>query len=67
MHEKPVICNNTPLVALWSIGYLNLLRDLFGEILIPLAVQKELSLTLVALLPYTEWMNQTGLDLPEKL
>lgn len=31
----PVILNNTPLVALWSIDHLTLLRDLYGEVLIP--------------------------------
>lgn len=41
MPKKPVICNNTPLVALWSIGYLNLLHDLYGEILIPPYVHEE--------------------------
>lgn len=37
----PVILNNTPLVALWSIGQLTILRDLFHEILIPPAVHEE--------------------------
>lgn len=37
----PVILNNTPLVALWSIGQLELLRDLYGEVLIPQAVYTE--------------------------
>ncbi|MCB9100834.1 MAG: hypothetical protein H6632_14945 [Anaerolineales bacterium] len=31
----PVILNNTPLVALWSIGQLVLLRNLYEEVLIP--------------------------------
>jgi predicted nucleic acid-binding protein len=33
--------NNTPLVALWSIDHLPLLRDLYGEILIPQTVHNE--------------------------
>jgi predicted nucleic acid-binding protein len=41
MPDGPVVLNNTPLVALWSIGRLDLLRDLFGEILIPQAVEAE--------------------------
>ncbi|MFP5288470.1 MAG: DUF3368 domain-containing protein, partial [Thermoanaerobaculia bacterium] len=41
MHDRPVVLNNTPLVALWSIGRLDLLRDLFGEVLIPQAVRNE--------------------------
>jgi predicted nucleic acid-binding protein len=41
MHAGPVIANNTPLVALWILGRLDLLRDLFGEVLIPQAVYSE--------------------------
>lgn len=33
MPDGPVVLNNTPLVALWAIGRLDLLRDLFGEVL----------------------------------
>jgi predicted nucleic acid-binding protein len=41
MPEGPVVLNNTPLVALWAIGRLDLLRDLFQEVLIPHAVEAE--------------------------
>jgi uncharacterized protein len=41
MPDGPVVLNNTPLVALWTIGRLDLLRDLFGEVLIPQAVEAE--------------------------
>lgn len=41
MPAGPVVLNNTPLVALWAIGRLDLLRDLFGEVLIPQAVEAE--------------------------
>jgi predicted nucleic acid-binding protein len=41
MPDRPVVLNNTPLVALWSIGRLELLRDLFQEVLIPSAVEAE--------------------------
>lgn len=41
MPDGPVVLNNTPLVALWAIGRLDLLRDLFGEVLIPQAVKTE--------------------------
>jgi uncharacterized protein len=37
----PVVANNTPLVALWVLDRLDLLRDLFGEIMIPVAVRDE--------------------------
>jgi len=41
MRDGPVVLNNTPLVALWSLGRLDLLGTLFGEILIPRAVYDE--------------------------
>ncbi|MFY9820732.1 MAG: DUF3368 domain-containing protein [Thermoanaerobaculia bacterium] len=41
MPDRPVVLNNTPLVALWAIGRLDLLRDLFREVLIPQAVEAE--------------------------
>ena len=37
----PVILNNTPLVALWVLDRFELLRDLFGAIVIPSAVHME--------------------------
>lgn len=37
----PVILNNTPLVALWSLGLLTLLRDLYEEVIISPAVYEE--------------------------
>jgi predicted nucleic acid-binding protein len=41
MPVRPFVSNNTPLVALWSLGRLDLLRDLFGTVLIPEAVREE--------------------------
>jgi len=41
MPVKPVITNNTPLVALWVSGYLDLLRQLFDEVWVPQAVCAE--------------------------
>lgn len=41
MPDRPVVLNNTPLVALWALGRLDLLRDLFGGVLIPEAVETE--------------------------
>lgn len=41
MPVGPVVLNNTPLAALWAIGRLDLLRDLFGKVLIPEAVRDE--------------------------
>lgn len=52
---RPVILNNTPLVALWSLGLLTLLRDLYGDILIPQAVYEEFLAT-------ERSVRQTALD-----
>lgn len=41
MRAGPVVVNSTPLVALWAIRRFDLLRDLFGAVLIPHAVQDE--------------------------
>jgi predicted nucleic acid-binding protein len=41
MPDRPVVLNNTPLVALWVLGRLDFLRDLFEEVLIPPAVEAE--------------------------
>ncbi|RKU23508.1 DUF3368 domain-containing protein [Candidatus Poribacteria bacterium] len=42
MQEKPpVISNNGPLVALWTLDLLFLLRELYTEVLIPEEVQDE--------------------------
>lgn len=41
MPDRPVVLNNTPLVALWATGRLDLFRDLFGTVLIPQAVEEE--------------------------
>lgn len=41
MPAGPVVGNNTPLVALWALGRLDLLRELYGTVLIPPAVHSE--------------------------
>lgn len=41
MPAAPVILNNTPLVALWVLGRFDLLRDPYGEVMIPEAVRAE--------------------------
>ena len=41
MPAAPVILNNTPLVAFWVLGRFDLLRDLYGEVIIPPAVHAE--------------------------
>src|SRR5579859_3485169 len=51
----PVILNHTPLVALWSLGQLPLLRDLYQEVIIPEAVSEEFLAT-------ERSVRQTALD-----
>lgn len=41
MPEKPIISNNSPLVYLWHLDLLSLLRDLYTEVWIPREVEKE--------------------------
>ena len=41
MPVRPIVVNSTPLVAFWAIGRLDILRSLFGEIVIPPAVREE--------------------------
>ena len=41
MSEKPIISNNSPLVYLWHLDLLSLLRDLYTEVWIPREVEKE--------------------------
>ncbi len=41
MPEKPVISNTSPLVGLWGLNLLSLLRDLYTEVWIPREVEKE--------------------------
>lgn len=40
---RKVIVNTTPLIALCHVGMLGILKDIYGEILIPQAVYQELS------------------------
>ena len=41
MPARPVVANNTPLVAFWSISRLDILHSLYQEILIPPAIEQE--------------------------
>ena len=42
MLERIVICNTSPLLYLHQVGQLNLLPQLYGDVVIPPAVEKEL-------------------------
>jgi len=69
MHDRPVIANNTPLVALWILGRLDLLRELYDEVLIPEAVYEEFLATERALrqaaLQDAPWIKTAPLSNPQ--
>jgi predicted nucleic acid-binding protein len=71
MPAGPVIANNTPLVALWVLGRLELLRDPFGEVLIPLAVHEEFLATKRTLrqvaLDSAGWIKAVPLANPQRV
>lgn len=70
MPDKPVVLNNTPLVALWALGRLDLLRDLFQEVLIPRAVEAEFlatqTATRQAALVGAPWLRSVTLRNPRR-
>jgi len=69
MPDGPVIANNTPLVALWVLGHLDLLRELYGRVLVPEVVYQEFVATDTALrqaaLDSSPWIKVVSLDNPQ--
>jgi predicted nucleic acid-binding protein len=70
MRVGPVIVNNTPLVALWVLGRLDLLRELHDEVLIPQAVYDEFGATERAVrqaaLENAPWIRLVSLANPQR-
>jgi uncharacterized protein len=70
MPAGPVVLNNTPLVAFWAIGRLDILRDLFTEVLIPQEVEQEFLATEEATrrqaLADAPWVRTVQLSSPRK-
>lgn len=70
MPVKPVITNNTPLVALWLLDRLDLLRELYGEVWAPVAVCNEFLAAEPALrhvvLESTLWIHCVTLRYPHR-
>lgn len=70
MPVKPVVCNNTPLVAFWHLNGLTWLHDLYGEIIIPSAVHTEFlavhTLTRQAALDKASWITVRSLSQPRQ-
>lgn len=70
MPKGPVIVNNTPLAALWSVGQLPLLHALYGDILMPQAVYHEFLDTETSrrqeVLDASPWLQSTELTNPRQ-
>lgn len=70
MPDRPVVVNNTPLAALWSVNQLDLLRALYDDILIPQAVYDEFLATERPLrqeiLEHSPWIKVASLEHPRQ-
>jgi predicted nucleic acid-binding protein len=70
MPDRPVISNTTPLVSLCLLDRLDLLRDLFGETLIPPTVRAEFlaaeTFMRQAALTEAPWIRAVPLAYPQR-
>jgi hypothetical protein len=69
MPDRPVVLDNTPLAALWVLGRLDLLRDLFQEVLIPRAEEEFLAVETSArreALGKAPWLKCVDLSHPRR-
>lgn len=68
MPAPPVILNNTPLVALWTLNQFTLLRELYTVVWIPQAIEAEFLATERATrqeaLSQAPWIQVRGLNTP---
>ncbi len=71
MSVGPVVSDNSPLVFLWRLNLLSLLRDLYTEVLIPRAVEEEFlkkfSTARRETLDNSPWIVVVDLQDPEKI
>lgn len=69
MHFGPVILNNTPLIALWVLNRLDLLRSIYDVVYIPTAVQDEFLAVSrehrLQSLAQSPWIQIAQLQIPE--
>jgi uncharacterized protein len=69
--DRPVVTNTTPIIGLAGLGRLGLMRDLWGEVLIPAAVREELAAgrgrpgRLVEI-DDSPWIRAVALKLPQR-
>ena len=68
MPSKPVILNNTPLVALHFLQQWPLLRQLYGQVIIPKAVEREFLAVATAerttALLHAPWLQTVAVQMP---
>jgi predicted nucleic acid-binding protein len=71
MPARPIVVNSTPLVAFSAIGRLDILRSLFGEIMIPPAVRDEFLATEKEIrrkiLRFESWIKVVALKNPNRM
>lgn len=64
---RNVVANTTPLIALADIGQLELLKNLYDEIMIPVAVMDEIeSEPARSLVKAADWIKKISIKGPEK-
>lgn len=70
MPDRPVLANNTPLVAFWTVSKLGILKALFNEVLIPPAVNDEFLAfekeSRQKMLAHAPWIKVVPLDNPTR-
>jgi len=61
MQMRKVVVNSTPIIALSEIGRLGILKDLYGEIIIPNAVRNEVTAKNPRRLDGHDWVRVTAI------
>ena len=54
---KAIVVNSTPIIALAEIGHLDILKQVYGEITIPVAVRDEVTIKDTQLLDGNDWIK----------
>lgn len=65
-----IVSDTTPLSELAKIGQLNLLRDVFGKLIIPQEVYREVTTgnhPAVAVVPSVDWIETRSIGIPQKV
>ena len=62
MRNRTVVSNSTPIIALLRIGRLGILEELYGEVIIPKAVQEEVTVKDASALDGFGWIDVRNAD-----